>query len=190
MLESSEVLAVDSVLEVTLHLPDGRAPITCLAKVSRVEILKATNSYRSAAYFLDIANIDRQRLEERVKKGKRIEELLEEKRIYPRLKKEIHIYYRLFPPQEAQEALRESFTKDISAGGLLFEFSSSIPVESIIEVTIELSDNDEPIVCLARVIRIETITEGSLYDIAICFLDICSRDKERLNKYYIREDNA
>lgn len=114
---------------------------------------------------------------------------LAEKRVYPRLKKEIPIRYRLFPPQEAekiQKALREASTKNISAGGILFELSSPIAVESIIEVTINLPEAAEPIVCLAKVVRIEALAESTAYDIAICFLDIQSGDRKRLEKYVIR----
>ena len=79
-----------------------------------------------------------------------------------------------------------SVTKDISAGGLLFVSHEPIPVGSILELKIELFNKDEPIECLARVVRIEE--EGSKYNIAACFLDITGSQRSMLNKYVAAQE--
>lgn len=61
---------------------------------------------------------------------------------------------------------------------------------SILELTIELQDGQNPVKCLAKVLRIEELPEDSHYDIGVCFLDIAGSDRLRLNKYIEKEKNG
>jgi type II secretory ATPase GspE/PulE/Tfp pilus assembly ATPase PilB-like protein len=111
-----------------------------------------------------------------------------EGRSYQRLNSKVNLRYKVFKSQG--ELLRRGFTpeqlsvtKNISAGGLLFYADEPLPIGSILELKIELPDGKEPIECLARTIRIDEIEEEENYNIAVCFLDITSAERTRLNKY-------
>ncbi|OGX21858.1 MAG: hypothetical protein A3K54_01315 [Omnitrophica WOR_2 bacterium RBG_13_44_8] len=112
-----------------------------------------------------------------------------DRRVYKRLDSKIKIRYKVFKSQE--ELLQRGFTreqlstiKNISAGGLLFAADEALPVGAILELKIEMQDGDAAIDCLARIVRVSEVTgdeEG--YDIAVCFLDITSAQRARLDRY-------
>jgi len=116
-----------------------------------------------------------------------------ERRAYSRLQSGISVQYKVFKSQE--ELLKRGFkpeqfslTKNISAGGLLFDAGEFISLSSIIELKLELPDKkDEPIECLARVIRSEEIEENKIYETAVCFLAITSAERARLDRFIERE---
>jgi type II secretory ATPase GspE/PulE/Tfp pilus assembly ATPase PilB-like protein len=56
-------LAVGSILEVKVQLPNIQAPIECLARVVRVEELAGQNEYDVAVCFLDLTGADRIKLD-------------------------------------------------------------------------------------------------------------------------------
>jgi len=110
------------------------------------------------------------------------------KRAYSRLDNKINLRYRVFKSQKdlvkrefAPEHL--SVTKNISASGLLFVSNEPLAIGSVLELIIELPDTEPPIECLARVVRIEELEEEKNYNIAVCFLDITSAQRVRLDKY-------
>jgi type II secretory ATPase GspE/PulE/Tfp pilus assembly ATPase PilB-like protein len=109
-----------------------------------------------------------------------------DKRAFSRLNSKVNIRYMTFKSQEqllkrglTPEQL--SVTKDISAGGLLFVSDEPVSIGSILELKIELPYAEEPIECLARVVRIDE--QEKKYNIAVCFLDITNAERARLNKY-------
>jgi c-di-GMP-binding flagellar brake protein YcgR len=115
-----------------------------------------------------------------------------ERRIYSRLAKKVNLRYKVFESKEelAKRGLTHeqlSVTKDISAGGLLFLSDEQIPIDSIVELKVELPGKERPIECLGRVIRVEAVKDGT-YNIAACFLDIATADKARLSKYVESEE--
>ncbi|MFH1900790.1 MAG: ATPase, T2SS/T4P/T4SS family [Candidatus Omnitrophota bacterium] len=201
LFESSQVLTVGSTLEMTIELPNEENPITCLAKVIRAEILRGLEVYEIGVCFLDISGADRKRLDSKIAS---LQESLEDKikpkglipspserRVFPRLDKKIPIHYRLFSSQESTELLSKVvFTKNLSAGGILFEASQSLTVGSILEVTIELPKQEEPIICLVRVIRVSLPQKLDIYDTAIIFLDISSADRQKLSKYIHQQEKS
>jgi len=111
-----------------------------------------------------------------------------EPRVYNRLDKKINISFKTFKSLDVlfkrgftPEQL--SVTRNISAGGLLFVSCEPLTVGSILELTIELPDSNDPIDCLVKVLRVEQIEEGRNYDVAGHFLDISSSHRTRLEKY-------
>jgi len=76
-----------------------------------------------------------------------------------------------------------SYTKDISQGGFLFRTNNVLEVGSIINIKILLHKSDEFISSLAKVVRVEEIVEGKIYDIGINFINITDNDIEKLSKY-------
>jgi len=111
-----------------------------------------------------------------------------ERRGYKRLDSKINVRYKVFKTKE--ELIKRGFaaeqfsvTKNISASGLLFVANEPLTIGSILELNIELPDAEKPIECLARVLRVEEVQEERAYDIAVCFLDITSAQRARLDKY-------
>jgi c-di-GMP-binding flagellar brake protein YcgR len=112
----------------------------------------------------------------------------EDKRAFTRMDKSISLYYKVYKSQE--ELIKkvpvpeeESITKNISAGGLLFTSDKALAVGSILDLKMELPDGEGTIHCLAKVVRTEETEEGRSYDIGICFLDIASSHRARINRY-------
>lgn len=116
------------------------------------------------------------------------ESLETDKRVYRRLNSKVNIRYKVFKSQE--ELLERGFTaeqlavtKNISASGLLFFSKESVPLGAILELKIELPDSSEPIECLARIVRVEETPQENIYNIAVCFLDMTSHQRARMDRY-------
>lgn len=114
------------------------------------------------------------------------------RRVYRRLKAEVNLRYRVFKSRD--ELARKGYkfehvtvTKDLSAGGILFAAKEPLEPGVILELTIEIPDGEEPINCLARVVRIEKLEEKADYEVAACLLDITGAQRQRLNSYVEHE---
>lgn len=118
------------------------------------------------------------------------------KRAYDRLDVKVKISYKLVeksikPVEELvqfnsteTELEQSSSTRDISAGGIFFFSDKLLPLGSILELRMELSDGvDMPLKCLIRVERIEEIMVDKIYGVAVCFLDMPSAERVRIDKY-------
>ncbi len=77
-------------------------------------------------------------------------------------------------------------TVNISAGGMVFESNYLIPVDSILELLINLTPDTEPIRCLAKVIRVEK-NLPKCFNIAVCYLDLSGGDRNKLNDFVKKE---
>ncbi|TBR17928.1 hypothetical protein EPO66_01835, partial [bacterium] len=115
-----------------------------------------------------------------------------DKRAYRRLDSKINLRYKIFKSQE--ELLKRGFTPDqlsvtrnISAGGMLFVSHEILPIGSFLELKIELPNAEGLVECLSRVIRVEEIEENRTYEVALCFLDITSAQRARVEKYINKE---
>ncbi len=116
-------------------------------------------------------------------------------RFFMRLGERVVIQYKIVKiPQSADEIIdpatapeEQSFTKNISAGGLLFVAQEKIPIGTILEVKINLPGEPE-IECLAKVLR---VTAGDparrAYDVAVNFLDLSTALRAHLDKFVIKE---
>ena len=66
-----------------------------------------------------------------------------------------------------------------------------VSLGSILELKIDLPDSGASIVCLAKVLRVELKDEDPEekkgFYISVCFLDISSAERVRLNKYVEEE---
>ncbi len=110
-----------------------------------------------------------------------------DKRVFSRLDSTINISYRVFRTKlevSKRDDAPEHFsvTKDISAGGVLFIADEPYALGSFLELKIELLDRKAPIECLARIVRATENTLGERYEIAACFLDLTSSERNRINK--------
>ncbi|MDD5129685.1 MAG: ATPase, T2SS/T4P/T4SS family [Candidatus Omnitrophica bacterium] len=110
------------------------------------------------------------------------------KRVYRRLDNKITVHYKVFEVEndliKRKDAVEElAATKNISAGGLLFIARDKLAIGSILDLKIELPNSQGMVECLARVVRVEELVEQKEYDIAICFLDLTSADRIKLDKF-------
>jgi type II secretory ATPase GspE/PulE/Tfp pilus assembly ATPase PilB-like protein len=116
-----------------------------------------------------------------------------DKRVYRRLNNKVSLRYKVFETENefikrGYTAEESAATKDISAGGLLFVTQDKLAVGSILELSLELPVAEAPIECLARVVRVaEGLFKESGYDIAVCFLDLTSAERTRLDRFVEQE---
>ncbi len=116
-----------------------------------------------------------------------------DRRIFARLSVNVNVGYRIVKNARAPEETNESgieaeaVTKDISAGGLTFYLKEGIAEGSILELCIELPSQKEPIKCLAKVMRYQSIDGTAFFETAVYFLDLSSRDRQLLDKYVEKE---
>jgi len=111
-------------------------------------------------------------------------------RAYARLTGRVNIRYKVF--SDLAEVKKSGFqpeslsaTVNVSAGGLLFASSEAVPVAAFVEMKLELPDKKDPVVCLARVVRVEEIEPLKKYNIAVQYLDVTSADRARINKFVL-----
>jgi type IV pilus assembly protein PilB len=110
-----------------------------------------------------------------------------DRRIYSRVSSRVNITYKVIGPQEAAKKKgltrqQLSCTSNISAGGLVFAADDSLAIGTILELKIDIPDGEQPIECLARVVRIDEARHEK-YNIAVCFLDITGGQRTRLDQY-------
>jgi len=118
------------------------------------------------------------------------------RRIYARLNTKVNVNYKIIDPKGKslkQKNLNEQYsvTEGISAGGLQFISNEAVSLGSILELKIDLPDAAQPIICLAKVLRVELKNEEASekkgFYISICFLDISGAERARFNKYVEEE---
>lgn len=118
------------------------------------------------------------------------------RRIYMRLNTQVNISYKVIatkgrPVKQKDSKEQYSITEGISAGGLRFVSNEAVALGSILELKIDLPDAGKPIICLARVLRIELSDEEAQakkgFHVSVCFLDVSSAERVRLNKYVEEE---
>jgi hypothetical protein len=110
-----------------------------------------------------------------------------DRRVYFRLDSSVNVRYTVFrSPEEltARGVKPEEFsiTKNLSAGGILFISRESLAYGTILEMFIDLPQGQETIQCFAKVIRTDEVGKNNMYDIAVCFLDMTTAQRNRLDK--------
>ena len=123
---------------------------------------------------------------------------MKEKRRYRRIDKSFLTRLKIMPSK--LNKLKEAFwdlitTKNLSAGGLLFNYYKEMPVGAKIELRIVFLLADRPIECIGKVIRSQKIIDNgvkSAYRIAAEFEDINDQDKRSINSsvLYYDDENA
>ncbi|MFH1093895.1 MAG: ATPase, T2SS/T4P/T4SS family [Candidatus Omnitrophota bacterium] len=111
-----------------------------------------------------------------------------DRRIYGRKDDRIYIRFKIFKAGKAApgvdfEPEMVGVTKNISAGGLLFNISEYFTPGKIIEMKLELPDDERNIECLAKIIRCQEVLANKDYEIAVCFLDLPNSERRRLSRY-------
>lgn len=125
-----------------------------------------------------------------------------ERRRYVRLPGEYVLRYEKYSLSkvklESPEKKIDTVTKNISAGGVLFETKTKFELGSLLKIELDApgwesykaefyksdaTSHRVPIVTLASVVRVEVVVPGSTYDIGVCFVGIDDGHQWALLKY-------
>lgn len=109
---------------------------------------------------------------------------IKERRRFVRLNAAVDIQYSFLEAEPSERLNAKS--KDISAGGICFISGEGIEKDKILVLSINLSDDPSPIMAKGRVAWVNPFEiggEGKHYDIGIEFIEIESRDREKINKF-------
>lgn len=112
----------------------------------------------------------------------------QERRLFRRLPQTINVKYRVVRTVDSDDTAHgqaeyRTASRNISAGGILFVAAESVPVSSILEITLELPDGKAALQCLAKVVRADQLAQEAKFDIAVCFLDLSGSQRSRLKQY-------
>ena len=107
-----------------------------------------------------------------------------ERRRHKRIKKSFiaKFKFRPLPGQSIDSEWNMVTIRNISAGGILFNFNRKINLGSILEFEINFPASKAPIKCAGRVLRVETPKTMSLFHVATIFVKINDKDKDLINK--------
>lgn len=103
-------------------------------------------------------------------------------------RKQIRIYcqlpmnYQIMFSDGRKEEITSTLTKDISAGGILFESNEVLPVDANVKLTLSLPGVERNIEAISKVMRIEEIEFKKHYNIGVMFIDIKEEDRKELLK--------
>jgi len=129
----------------------------------------------------------------------------DERRKYIRLANDSVLWcrkYSLMGTSESEIEAVASKVKDISAGGALFETRENYTLGDLVKLEIDIPGwekykaeffkgdhvtRNEPVVILAKVVRVEIIHSGELYDIGVVFAGIDDGHQWALLKYIRKE---
>jgi c-di-GMP-binding flagellar brake protein YcgR len=72
--------------------------------------------------------------------------------------------------------------KDLCAGGVFFNSSKNLGINSLLDLKIDVSTDSSPIECVGTVLRVKKQQYTSIFGIAAAFMEIGAQDKEMINK--------
>ncbi|MBP7551828.1 MAG: PilZ domain-containing protein [Spirochaetes bacterium] len=108
-----------------------------------------------------------------------------EKRKFTRIRETIQIKYEII--DSSSKILQTSYTQDISAGGFLIRVNAPLPIDSILKLKFFIKDGPEFIPAEARVIRIDEIAAGKVYEAGIELINVDKKDIELLTHYVTKK---
>jgi len=101
-----------------------------------------------------------------------------ENRKYTRIRSKISLRYHRVIDKRVLSDFQKSFTKNISASGLLFESREMIPLGTKIKIFFVLPGLKKEIAALGKVVRIESLKLNTKYNIGISFQELEAKDRE------------
>ncbi len=72
--------------------------------------------------------------------------------------------------------------KDLGAGGVFFNSSKNLGIDSLLNLKIDVSTDSSPIECVGIVLRVKKQQYTSIFGNAAAFMEIGAQDKEMINK--------
>ncbi len=115
---------------------------------------------------------------------------MEERRKYIRLDTRLKITYTIL--QSSKSAIKKSETKDISGGGIRIFLAEQLPLNTVLQLHIQLPEDPAPVTCKGKIAWIEEFSilqgdkkEGDVVEAGVEFTDIASQDRDRVIKHVI-----
>ncbi len=109
----------------------------------------------------------------------------QERRKYERRQKPFMVRFRTIP-LVAKKMVSTGWdmvpVKNLSAGGMLFDYNNNLELYSLLDLKIDISRSTPTINCVGKIIRIEKLQPTSLFRIEIKFTDIGEQEKELISK--------
>jgi hypothetical protein len=116
--------------------------------------------------------------------------MAEEKRRYKRIDGKFVARFHVRPHQPDSEKKWDIVTlRNLSGGGILFNYDGRLPEERTIDLKVNVPGIAEPLICEARIIRVDPQVDYGITPIAAVFTRISSRDRERLEELARGMDN-
>ena len=113
-------------------------------------------------------------------------ELEDERRQFTRLRSELLIKCRVAEEKEAKEI--QATARDLSPTGIYFEVSQQYPLQTILEIELNIPSYTETIKAVVRVSRLEDLLKKNSYGIGATFLKLDSKDKDKIIEFIKRMD--
>ena len=104
-----------------------------------------------------------------------------ERRRYKRIKKQYTVSFSK-SGQGAKPSWDMVVVRNISAGGVLFNFDRKIEEGSKLNFKFSMAYGKKPIQCQGEVIRVKDLGDGSMYEIAVNYIDIDPKQSQFINK--------
>ena len=105
---------------------------------------------------------------------------IKERRKYIRLEYPFFVKYK---PHVGPVSDDLFMTKNISAGGILFEVKEKLNISEMLDLTIDIPSSDEHIMVTGRVVWIEELDSMGRYDVGVKFIDISKKDMEWMERH-------
>ncbi len=107
----------------------------------------------------------------------------QERRKYERREKPFMVRFRTIP-LVAEKMVSTGWdmvpVKNLSAGGMLFDYNKNLELDSLLDFKIDISKSTPTINCVGKIIRIE-VQPISMFRIEIKFTDIGEQEKAMIN---------
>jgi hypothetical protein len=108
-----------------------------------------------------------------------------ERRKYKRKEKPFMVRFRTIP-LVAKKMVSTDWdmvpVKNLSAGGMLFDYNKNLELDSLLDFKIDISKYTPTINCVGKIIRIEELQPNSRLRIEIEFISIGEQEKELISK--------
>jgi len=105
-----------------------------------------------------------------------------ERRKYKRIEKALIAKFKSVADSGGNDVTWNMVTlKNISAGGMLFNFDKKLQLHGILDIQINFPALKNPVKCRGKVLRVDKIV-ASLYGVAVLFTKLSNEDKNIINR--------
>jgi len=109
----------------------------------------------------------------------------EERRSFKRIDSRLQVKYEVVDANSLMPLT--TYTKNVSCDGLLFRSNNPVGVGTIMKLRFYLDNFNEFIAADARVVRVEEIVEGKIYDIGVKLINVGDDSIEKLTGYVTKK---
>jgi c-di-GMP-binding flagellar brake protein YcgR len=118
--------------------------------------------------------------------GRQVAETKGERREYRRIDTRVSVTIQKYNPDEGDFSDEKGKSKNLSAGGLLLHHDKPLEVPSYIIASFTLPDEEEKHDFLAKVVRVEELSDGT-YEAGIMFMRMILGEFSNLDKYVLKQ---